>query len=72
MTYTTVLGDCWDMIARAVYGDEFKLDHLMLARENAPLLDTEVFAAGVSVYVPELTAEQLYEDDLPEWRKTDG
>lgn len=72
MTYITSAGECWDEIARAVYGDEFMLGYLMLDRANAPLLDIEVFPAGVRVNVPEVTAGQQYEDDLPDWRKTDG
>ena len=68
-TYTTVSGDTWDIIARAVYGDELKADHLMQERKNLPLLDYQVFPSGVTVYVPDLSEEELNEDDLPDWRK---
>jgi hypothetical protein len=68
-TYTTVSGDCWDMIAKSVYGDELLAYHLMQARENLPLLDYEIFPTGVTVYVPELTDADNLNDDLPDWRK---
>ena len=68
-TYTTVSGDTWDVIAKKVYGDELKADHLMQDRVNITLLDFQVFPAGVTIHVPDITDEQSYEDDLPEWRK---
>lgn len=68
-TYTTVSGDTWDIIARKVYGDELKADHLMQERENFPILDYQVFPSGVTVCVPEISEEEAYQDDLPEWRK---
>lgn len=68
--YTTVAGDTWDQIALKVYGDEFMLDHLLTERLNYPLLDYEVFPAGVNVYVPEIDiSEFAQEEDLPDWRK---
>lgn len=69
VTYTTVSGDTWDVIARAVYGDELKADHMMQERKNLPLLDYQVFPSGVTVYVPDLSEEELDDDDLPDWRK---
>lgn len=43
----------------------------MEARENIRLLDTEVFPAGVEVFVPEVSEEASFveADDLPEWRR---
>lgn len=68
-TYTTVSGDTWDLIARKNYGDELKADHLMQEPANYPILDYQVFPAGVTVYVPELSETEAYDDDLPDWRK---
>lgn len=69
--YTTVQGDTIDTIARATYGNETKIQALMEARENIRLLDTEVFPAGVEVFVPEVSEEASFveADDLPEWRR---
>lgn len=68
-TYTTISGDAWDQIARKVYGDELKADHLLKDRRNIDLLDYEIFPAGIVVAVPELAPEQQYADDLPDWRR---
>ena len=68
-TYITASGDTWDTIAKAVYGDEFKADLLMKERCNITLLDYQVFPAGVTVVIPEITERETYEDDLPDWRK---
>ncbi len=68
-TYTTISGDAWDVIARKAYGDELKADRLMQERENLPLLDFQVFPSGVTVSIPEVTEEESYEADLPDWRK---
>lgn len=68
-TYTTVSGDTWDMIARKVYEKEVLADHLMAARQNVTLLDIQVFPTGVKVYVPDISGETYYNNDLPDWRK---
>lgn len=68
-TYTTVSGDTWDIIAKAVYGDELKADHLMQARENVTLLDYQVFPGGAIVHVPEISEAESYDDNLPDWRR---
>lgn len=67
-TYTTVAGDCWDLIAYKVYGDELKADWLM--KNNLPLLDTFVFNSGVAVNTPELpTTETTTQTATPAWRE---
>lgn len=63
-TYTTVLGDTWDVIAKKVYNDELKAGVLM--ESNPALLDTFVFYSGVVITVPELTEEEI--KILPPWR----
>lgn len=64
-TYTTSSGDQWDMIAKAVYGDEMKLDILMKA--NPLLCDIYEFDRGITVIVPDIADEELAE--MPPWRK---
>lgn len=68
-TYTTVQGDTWDIIAKAVYGDELKADVLLKEKANITLIDYLVFPAGVTVHIPEITDEGASYDDLPDWRK---
>lgn len=63
-TYTTVLGDAWDIIAKKVYGNEYDADKLMMA--NFHLLDTFIFSAGTIINVPDL--EEKKNSNLPEWR----
>ncbi len=67
MTYRTVLGDTWDIIAKKVYGNEFCADKLMDV--NRDLLNQFIFSEGVEVSCPELpmqTAE--HPSGWPEWR----
>ncbi len=63
--YITIPGDQWDVIAKKVYGDELKADHLM--RHNLHLLDIYEFDAGVEISVPVLPSAQR--DSLPPWRR---
>ena len=58
--YVTVLGDTWDIIAKKVYGDEFKADRLMDA--NRDLLNHFVFSAGME------TETASKPEGYPEWR----
>lgn len=62
--YVTRQGECWDEVARAVYGSEKHTGFLM--QNNMPLLDVAVFSAGTQLNTPELPKE---ETDLPAWRK---
>lgn len=66
--YITNAGDTWDMIAYRVYNDKRRVQELMEARENRPLLDIEVFSSGVAVTTPDIE-EKTVAEDLPEWRK---
>ena len=68
--YTTKAGDMWDYIAWKVYGDEFKIDILMSAPENANQLKTTIFSDGVQVWCPKIE-EETESDDLPPWRDTE-
>lgn len=67
-TTSTIMGDTWDTIALRIYGNVLRAQELMEARENRPLLDYQVFPAGVIVATPEIE-ETTATDDLPEWRK---
>lgn len=68
-TYTTISGDTWDKIARAVFSDELKADQLMKDPANITLLDYQVFPSGVTVHIPSISEADQYESDLPDWRK---
>ena len=63
--YKTVQGDTWDLIAKKQYGDEKKLDILMM--NNFSLLNYVVFPAGIVVDIPELRDEE--QQGWPEWRR---
>ena len=62
--YRTVQGDTWDSIAKKQYGDEKKLDILMM--NNFSLLNYVIFPAGILVDIPELPDEA--QQGWPEWR----
>lgn len=63
MSYTTIQGDTWDMIAKRVYDDE-SYTHLLM-EANPQLLDYFVFSEGIVVTVPEKPEETA---ELPDWR----
>ena len=56
--YVTKQGECWDEIAKNVYGSEKYI--------GFPLLDTIIFSAGQELNTPELPQD---ETDLPAWRR---
>lgn len=45
--YKTKQGECWDEVAKKVYGSEKYTGYLM--QNNLPLLDIAVFSAGTVV-----------------------
>lgn len=63
-TYTTVQGDCWDLLAFRFYGDEKYMK--LLIEANWPLLDVLVFSSGTVLKVPDLPEES--DEDAPFWR----
>lgn len=63
-TYTTILGDQWDMIAYKVYGNENYMDTLLKA--NEVYKDVSIFGAGVSITCPEIPT--VSSDILPPWK----
>lgn len=64
-TYTTVQGDCWDGIAKRLYGTEAATNVLLEA--NQDYNDITVFSAGVVLTVPEYEAPRT--NLLPPWRR---
>lgn len=64
MIYITRQDECWDEVARAVYGSEKHTGYLM--QSNLPLLDIAVFSAGIRVNVPVLPEK---EEGLPPWMR---
>jgi len=63
-SYRTVQGDCWDSIARALWGSEFFMHKLMEA--NPSHADILVFPAGIELAVPEVKTSTVAKD-LPPW-----
>lgn len=62
--YKTKQGECWDEVAKKVYGSEKYTGYLM--QNNLPLLDITVFSAGTEVKTPALPAD---ETNIPLWRR---
>lgn len=68
-TYTTVQGDCWDLVAFKIYGSERYMK--ILADANPSLLDYMVFPTGTIINVPELP-EDYADSDTVFWRQQDN
>ena len=62
--YKTRQGECWDEIAKNVYGSEKYTGYLM--QNNLPLLDMAIFSAGVIINTPDLPEDKT---NLPAWRR---
>lgn len=65
-TYITVEGDCWDSIAKNVYGSEFYADFLM--KNNIEKIDIYRFPSGVELKTPEFSDKYKTSQSLPDWR----
>jgi phage tail protein X len=63
-TYTTIQGQCWDQIAKKLYGRETALGALVAA--NPERRAVTVFAAGVVLRCPDLPYRQA---DRPKWQE---
>lgn len=61
--YMTKNGQCWDEVAREVYGSERYAGTLM--EMNRDKLDIFIFQAGVKLLTP---AIRLQQDSVPPWR----
>lgn len=68
MTYTTVSGDTFDLIAHRLYGNCRRVKTLMQA--NSQYLDILVFPAGLVLTVPELEDSSADHAGVPPWRKS--
>lgn len=62
--YKTKQGECWDEVAKAVYGSEKYTGYLM--QNNLQLLDITVFSTGTLINTPNLPVD---ETDVPIWRR---
>lgn len=67
-TYTTIQGDTWDIISLKVYGSELYTAELVAANfEQRKVLS---FGAGTVLNVPDITAEEVENTNLPPWRRS--
>lgn len=64
-TYTTALGDMWDMIAKQELGSEMHTDALIKA--NIQHRHTFIFSAGVVLTIPAVAVKTP--DSLPPWKR---
>lgn len=68
-TYITVSGDCWDSIAKKLWGEERYMHYLLDA--NPEYREILIFAANVTLKVPEDVQSPEYDmsEVLPPWRR---
>jgi phage tail protein X len=69
MTYTTVQGDTFDMIAYKTLGDCNLTDKLIDA--NIEYKDYLIFPSGVVLNIPDLETKVAL-SDLPPWKRVSG
>ena len=65
ITYTTVQGDTFDMLAYRAYGDEFKAHYIIQA--NPDYANVLVFDAGITLIVPIISKSAA--SSLPPWKR---
>lgn len=66
-TYTTKLGDTWDVVSYECYGREvFVAD---LVRANYEHRNIAVFSGGVKLTVPPISVTRRDDTNLPPWRR---
>lgn len=65
--YVTQQGDTWDIIAKRLFGDELRMDELLVA--NAQYRAVVIFPAGVELNVPESATSVNTDDTLPPWKR---
>lgn len=66
-TYTTKLGDTWDVISFLMYGSEIFVQELVTA--NWEYRDVGIFGGGAMLKIPQITAMQRDNANLPLWRR---
>ncbi|MBE6901396.1 MAG: phage tail protein [Ruminococcaceae bacterium] len=67
MTYTTIQGDTWDVIALKTLGSEMHSTAIM--KSNVQYADIVTFSAGVQLNIPLVAPVQ--EQTLPPWKRGD-
>lgn len=67
-TYTTVLGDTWDMIAYKLCGKEKYAKYFVEA--NLKYVETVIFSAGAVLTIPNINIESDI-SSLPPWKRGD-
>lgn len=65
MTYTTIQGDTWDVVAFKTLGNEMLMSRILEA--NIEYADITVFGAGVTLVIPEIEAAPS--ELLPPWKR---
>ncbi len=68
MTYETVQGDTFDIIAKKFYGNERRMDRLLQA--NLQHIGVVAFPAGITLTIPEIEEAETQTDGIPPWRKS--
>lgn len=63
-TYTTILGDTWDMISLKVYDSEYYINELM--ETNPKYIEIAIFSSGVQLIIPEVIKKATVK--LPLWK----
>ena len=66
-TYTTKLGDTWDIISFLAYGSEMFTAQLVAA--NWLHRNVSMFNSNVVITLPEISIEQRDNTILPPWRR---
>lgn len=66
-TYTTKLGDTWDIVSHIAYGSEMFVNDLVTA--NWAHRDVAIFSAGVRLTLPSISPIRRDETNLPPWRR---
>ncbi len=66
MTYTTIQGDTWDMIAYKTLGKETLMVQIM--NLNPDCISVSIFGAGTNLLLPEITVTEEVYADLPPWK----
>ncbi len=64
-TYTTTLGDMWDLIAQKTLGSEIYTDALIKA--NLEHRSIYIFPANIKLTIPDIAAKPLA--GLPPWKQ---
>ncbi|MGH7247595.1 MAG: tail protein X [Pseudomonadota bacterium] len=66
IAHVTVAGERWDLLAWRYYGDATRFNPIIMANASVPI--EPVFAAGMVIEVPVLSARNSSGTDLPPWK----